>query len=56
VAERLGEKEIAIDGYLHVTESWTPADSAFQPYVKASHEALKRLGGENAPRIKLGTQ
>jgi hypothetical protein len=55
VAERLGEKAIAIDGYLQVAESWAPGDSAFQPYVAASRAALKRLGGDNASRIKLGT-
>jgi serine/threonine-protein kinase len=56
VADRLGEKAIAIDGYLQVAESWAPGDSAFQPYVAASRAALKRLGGDNARRIKLGTQ
>ncbi len=56
VAERLGEKAIAVDGYSHVADDWEFADSAFQPYVKASRDALKRLGGDNAPRIKLGAQ
>ncbi len=56
VAERLGDRAVAVDSYLYVAEAWQFADSAFQPYVKASHEALKRLGGENAPRIKIGTQ
>ncbi len=56
VAERLGDRAVAVDSYLYIAEAWQFADSAFQPYVKASHEALKRLGGENAPRIKIGTQ
>ena len=56
VAERLGETAIAVDGYSQVAAQWAPADSVFQPYVTQSRAALKRLGGDNAPRIKLGTQ
>jgi serine/threonine-protein kinase len=55
VAERLGEKAIAVDGYLHVAESWEKGDPVYQPYVKEAREALKRLGGEEAQRIRIGS-
>ena len=51
VAERLGERAIAVDGYLYVANAWAPGDPIFQPYVKEARAALKRLGGEGAPGL-----
>ena len=48
VAERLGERAIAIDGYLWIANAWAPGDSVFQPYVKEARAALKRMNAEGA--------
>jgi serine/threonine-protein kinase len=54
VAERLGEKAIAVDGYAFVAAMWEKGDPVYQPYVKEARAALKRLGGEGAQGIKIG--
>ena len=54
VAERLGERAIAVDGYLQVAGMWQHGDSVFAPYVTESRAALKRLGGESARGLKVG--
>jgi hypothetical protein len=43
VAERLGEREKAIESYRFVTEAWRRSDPELQPYVTESREALARL-------------
>jgi hypothetical protein len=43
VAERLGEREKAIESYRLVTEAWRRADPELQPYVSEAREALGRL-------------
>ncbi len=43
VAERLGEREKAIESYRFVTEAWRRADPELQPYVSEAREALARL-------------
>ena len=43
VAERLGEREKAIESYRFVTEAWRRADPELQPYVGEAREALARL-------------
>jgi len=43
VAERLRQREKAIDSYRFVTEAWRRADPELQPYVTESREALTRL-------------
>jgi len=43
VAERLGEREKAIESYRFVTEVWRRADPELQPYVTEAREALARL-------------
>jgi hypothetical protein len=43
VAERLGEREKAIESYRFVTEAWRRPDPELQPYVSEAREALTRL-------------
>jgi eukaryotic-like serine/threonine-protein kinase len=43
VAERLGEREKAIESYRFVTEAWRRPDPELQPYVIEAGEALARL-------------
>ena len=43
VAERLGEREKAIESYRFVTEAWRRPDPELQPYVSEAREALARL-------------
>jgi hypothetical protein len=42
VAERLGERENAIESYRFVREAWRRADPELQPYVSEAREALAR--------------
>ena len=53
VAEKLGEKEIAVDSYLRVAGMWQNGDPALQPFVAEARAALKRLGGERAQGFDL---
>jgi tetratricopeptide (TPR) repeat protein len=43
IAERLGEREKAIESYRFVTEAWRRPDPELQPYVSEAREALARL-------------
>jgi tetratricopeptide (TPR) repeat protein len=43
VAERLGEREKALESYRFVTEAWRLPDPELQPYVSEAREALARL-------------
>ncbi|MDF3053290.1 MAG: protein kinase, partial [Geminicoccaceae bacterium] len=43
MAERLGEREKAIESYRLVMEAWRRADPELQPYVSEAREALARL-------------
>jgi hypothetical protein len=53
IAERLGEKEIAVDSYARVANRWQNGDPFLQPYVKEARAALARLGGEHAKGIPI---
>jgi predicted alpha/beta hydrolase len=53
IAERLGEKEIAVDSYARVAGMWQNGDAFLQPYVKEARAALLRLGGERAKGIPI---
>ena len=53
IAERLGEKEIAVDSYSRVAGMWQNGDAVLQPYVKEARAALMRLGGEHAKGIPI---
>jgi serine/threonine-protein kinase len=44
LAERLGERDQAIDCYRFVTAVWLRADEALQPYVAEARASLARLG------------
>jgi hypothetical protein len=46
VAERLGERERAIQSYAWVVGMWRNADPELQPYVREAREGLERLTGE----------
>ncbi|HKG91874.1 MAG TPA: protein kinase [Gemmatimonadaceae bacterium] len=46
VAERLGEKEKAIDAYAFVAAAWAKADPMLQPIVEEARGGLRRLGGK----------
>jgi hypothetical protein len=46
VAERLGQREQAIESYRFVTHVWQRADPELQPYVTEAREALARLTRE----------
>ena len=43
VAERLGEREKALESYRFVTEAWRRPDPELQPYVSEAREGLARL-------------
>jgi serine/threonine-protein kinase len=43
VAERLGEREKAMESYRFVTAAWRRPDPELQPYVSEAREALARL-------------
>jgi serine/threonine-protein kinase len=46
VAERLGERQKAIDAYSFVTTAWAHADLELQPAVAEARTALRRLAGD----------
>ena len=48
LAEKLGDKARARDGYAFVAGMWQHGDPFFQGYVTDSRAGLKRLSGENA--------
>ncbi|MGI8498612.1 MAG: protein kinase domain-containing protein [Gemmatimonadaceae bacterium] len=53
VAERLGERQIAIDAYSRVVDAWLHADAALQPYVAQARNGLKRLTGDMTVRERV---
>ena len=46
VAERIGERERAIQSYAWVAGMWRNADPELQPYVTEAREGLARLTSE----------
>jgi hypothetical protein len=46
VAERLGDRPVAIEKYQFVADSWRNADPELQKFVKDTKEGLVRLTGE----------
>ena len=46
VAERLGERTKAADGYAYVVNAWRHADPALEPYVREARGGLQRLTTE----------
>jgi hypothetical protein len=46
VAERMGDRAKAVDGYQYVADVWRHADPELQPYVTEAKEGLGRLTGE----------
>jgi hypothetical protein len=46
VYERIGNKDLAIDGYSLVVRAWRNPDPELQPYVTEARAALVRLAGE----------
>jgi len=50
IAERMGERDKAIESYHFVAEVWRNADAELQPHVAEARESLKRLTGESLSR------
>jgi serine/threonine-protein kinase len=48
VAEKLGDKARARDGYAYVADMWRNGDASFRQYSDEARAGLKRLSGENA--------
>ena len=48
VAEKLGDKARARDGYAFVAGMWQHGDPFFKRYADEASAGLKRLSGENA--------
>jgi hypothetical protein len=46
IAERLGDRDQAIQGYQFVVDVWRHADPELQSYVTDAREGLRRLGRE----------
>jgi eukaryotic-like serine/threonine-protein kinase len=46
IAERLGQRDKAIQSYRFVADAWRNADPELQPYVAEAREGLKRVIGE----------
>jgi lipopolysaccharide biosynthesis regulator YciM len=46
IAERLGEREIAVECYQRVVDLWRRADPELQHYVREAQDGLARLTGE----------
>jgi len=49
LAERLGDRAMAVKYYQFVVQGWLHADPELQPYVAEARTALERLGQE--PRV-----
>ena len=47
VAERLGKRAEAIDGYSLVADAWVKADPELQPAVTEARQALQRLRSDS---------
>jgi hypothetical protein len=46
IAERLGERNLAVESYQRVVDLWRRADPELQPYVREAQDGLARLTGE----------
>jgi hypothetical protein len=46
IAERLGERNLAVESYQRVVDFWRRADPELQPYVREAQDGLARLTGE----------
>jgi hypothetical protein len=46
IAERMGDKARAAEGYQYVASMWRDADPELQPFVAEAREALQRVVGE----------
>ena len=46
LAERLGDRPMAINYYQFAAQAWLHSDPELQPYVAEARTALERLGGE----------
>ena len=46
LAEKLGERDKAVDSYGYLVRLWRHADADLQPMVAEAKEALQRLGGD----------
>jgi hypothetical protein len=44
IAERLGQRDKAIQSYRFVADVWRNADPELQPYVSVARDGLKRVG------------
>ena len=44
IAERLGQRDKAIQSYRFVADVWRNADPELQPYVGEARDGLKRVG------------
>jgi tetratricopeptide (TPR) repeat protein len=49
VNERLGNRDVAIEGYSLVLDAWRNPDPELKTYVDEARAALARLGGEKRP-------
>jgi hypothetical protein len=47
VAERLADRQTAIQSYQYVADVWRHADPVLQPYVTEAREALARMTSES---------
>ncbi len=55
VAEKLGEKESAVDAYGFVIDAWRNPDPELRPLVDEARNALKRLGVDVRRRAEVST-
>ena len=46
IAERLGERDVALESYQRVVDLWRRADPSLQSYVSRARDGLARLTGE----------
>ncbi len=46
IAEQLGDRDVAVQWYQFVADTWQRADREFQTYVTEAREGLRRLGVE----------
>ncbi|MGH7614419.1 MAG: hypothetical protein ACREMW_10325 [Gemmatimonadales bacterium] len=46
IAERLGDRDTAVQWYQFVVDTWRLADLELQVYVTEAREGLRRLGAE----------
>ncbi|MFN2566005.1 MAG: protein kinase [Gemmatimonadaceae bacterium] len=53
VAERLGDRAKAMEGYRYVADVWLYADPELQPFVAEAKRALKRLSGDRPRGVVL---